>query len=322
MNRIILKFMRKLHRLIFGTATNWLDESAADLYDQEANDFIRSSIENAKNGLMICKFGTIELRAICCFNTLQKGPSVKDYFEAINEKQSLFADEAMLALCNNAGFFPNDESLGIKYTELVMQDIKEIDILASYIKQEKQLAGMLDHCKKVNLNGYYAPFLWGDPWTKALAGKKVLVVHPFVESIKSQYERRELLFENPDVLPKFGELILVKAVQSIAGNGEDTGYENWFEALQTMKEEIDKHDYDIALIGCGAYGFDLAAHVKRRGKVAVHLAGWTQMLFGIYGNRWIQDQPEFSRFINEYWIRPSEMEKPTGVENVENACYW
>ena len=67
---------------------------------------------------------------------------------------------------------------------------------------------------------------------------------------------------------------------------------------------------------------NLAAHAKRNGKIAIHLAGWTQMLFGIYGNRWIEDQPEYHRFVNEYWIRPSEKERPDNVDKVENACYW
>ena len=126
---------------------------------------------------------------------------------------------------------------------------------------------------------------------KGISSKKVLVVHPFTESIKMQYDKRTLLFGNPDVLPEFKELILVKAIQSIAGNGESTGFKDWFEALEWMKAEISKHDYDIALIGCGAYGMNLAAHVKREGKIAIHLAGWTQMLFGIYGNRWLNDEP-------------------------------
>ena len=53
-----------------------------------------------------------------------------------------------------------------------------------------------------------------------------------------------------------------------------------------MKSEIDKCDYDVCLIGCGAYGFPLAAHVKHKGKQAIHLGGTLQLLFGIKGNRW------------------------------------
>ena len=53
-----------------------------------------------------------------------------------------------------------------------------------------------------------------------------------------------------------------------------------------MKAQIDKEDFDICLIGAGAYGFPLAAYVKRKGKKAVHLGGALQLLFGIKGSRW------------------------------------
>ena len=108
----------------------------------------------------------------------------------------------------------------------------------------------------------------------------------------------------------------------MAGNGTNTGFKNWFEALDSMKTKMDQIDYEVAIIGCGAYGMHLAAHAKRKGKIAIQLAGWTQMLFGVFGERWIKDQPQYSRFINEYWIRPRESEKPKGAESVEGGCYW
>lgn len=65
-------------------------------------------------------------------------------------------------------------------------------------------------------------------------------------------------------MPEFGNLYLLKAVQSIAGT--KTEYANWFEALDYMENEMDKFDYEIALIGCGAYGMNLAAHAKSKEK--------------------------------------------------------
>lgn len=76
---------------------------------------------------------------------------------------------------------------------------------------------------------------------------------------------------------------MIRAVQSLGGNSQ---FKDWFEALEYMKTEIDKVDYDICLIGAGAYGFPLAAHVKRQGKQGVHLGGALQLLFGIKGKRW------------------------------------
>lgn len=290
---------------------------------QKANDYIAKCIRTNQNGLMIGKFGTIELDNLICYEVNQRGISLKDYILALRGQYSIHIDEAFAKLCNNAGFFPPDKSLLQRYDTLVRQDMKEIDILGSYLKAETLIeTGLSTKCVRVDLDGYYAPFLWKKPWTSELKNKKVLVVHPFVESIKKQYDRRELLFSNPDVLPRFSDLHLIKAVQSIANNGKNLPYKDWFEALDFMKRQMDQYDYDITLIGCGAYGMELAAHAKRKGKVAVHLAGWTQMLFGIYGNRWIKDQPEYSCFINEYWIRPSLSEIPQNADHVESACYW
>ena len=149
-------------------------------------------------------------------------------------------------------------------------------------------------------------------------GKKVLVIHPFVKSIQQQYNRHEKLFKNPKVLPKF-ELKCIKAVQSIAGNTVE--FQDWFEALDSMKKQINKTDFDIAIIGAGAYGFPLAAHIKRIGKKAVHMGGMTQMLFGIKGNRW-EGEKKYQHLFNEYWIKPSKNETPQNKDVVENATYW
>lgn len=289
-------------------------------FDQQANDLVYKTLSEGKP-CMISKFGTTELNAVVT-NLVTSGPLtgdvLKSYFKG--DLQTLSRIRSIRQLHFLSGFFPLSQDYGQMFCERVLKDIPEIDILGSYIENEKYVSPFM-HCKRINLDGYYAPFLWKDPWTKYLKGKKVLVIHPFVDSIKYQYENnRERLFEDPDVLPEFRELILVKAVQSIAGT--QTEYKDWFEALHHMEDEISQLDFDIALIGCGAYGMSLAAHVKRMGKQAVHLAGWTQMLFGIYGNRWLQDQPAYSRFINDFWIRPMESEKPKGADKVEGGCYW
>jgi hypothetical protein len=148
------------------------------------------------------------------------------------------------------------------------------------------------------------------------------VVHPFASTIEKQYLKRDLIFKD-NLLPAF-ELQTIQAVQSIAGN--PTQFRDWFAALDFMKIEIDKHDYDICLIGCGAYGFHLAAHIKRQGKKAVHLGGSLQLLFGIRGKRWedssYNPNYNFTALMNEHWVKPGKEEKPEGASNVEGACYW
>lgn len=320
MSRIIYYCFRVLRKIgiIRPDAPEYTD-NFVEFKNQKANDYIANKIHNAKGGLMIAKWGTIELSVVCTLLYKKLHIKLKDFFSGnvrFDEK------DGVRMLCKNAGFFPNDVSFAKEFACLALKDAREIDILGSYIYREKYIQEYIKKATKVNLDGYYAPFLWRNPWTKELKGKKVLVVHPFAETIQSQYQRREKLFENPDVLPEFAKLTVIKAVQSAAGNASETGFENWFQALKYMKDQMDQVDYEVAIIGCGAYGMSLAAHAKRRGKIAIHLAGWTQMLFGIYGKRWLEDQPEYSRFINEYWVRPQENERPKNAETVEGGCYW
>lgn len=62
--------------------------------------------------------------------------------------------------------------------------------------------------------------------------------------------------------------------------------------------------------------------MKSIGKKAVHLGGATQMLFGIKSKAW-EEQPQFlHRFINKYWVRPKENERPANFKKVENGRYW
>ena len=121
-------------------------------------------------------------------------------------------------------------------------------------------------------------------------------------------------------MPKFESLHIIKAVQSIGG--VNNGFHNWFEALDYMKREVDNTEFDIALIGCGAYGMPLAAHCKDIGKKAIHLGGALQLLFGIRGSRWEDNSYEQKNLMNDYWVRPLPSERPVEANAVENACYW
>jgi hypothetical protein len=162
-----------------------------------------------------------------------------------------------------------------------------------------------------------------NPWTSALKDKKVLVVHPFSELISNQYNNyRNMLYHGTDILPRF-DLRTVKAVQTIAGN-KDSRFDTWFDALDYMVDESLKQEFDIAIIGCGAYGFPLAAELKKHGKQAFHLGGVTQTLFGIRGKRFdeAEDYSLLRNFYNEYWCHPAEGDKPQGFTNVEGGCYW
>lgn len=265
---------------------------------------------------MIARFGSTELSTIVNYI----GVKGKDHnYLKYLRGESLdwwWNRKIILQMQQWSGFFPTTQDKIEEFCELMLKDVVSVDILGSWLQDENYFIKELSDSKFVNLISL-EPFWTTIPWTKALLGKKVLVVHPFADSIRSQFKKRKVLFKNPEILPEFKSFEVIQSVQSLGGI--NNGFSDWFEALDYLRSEIDKKDYDICLLGCGAYGFPLAAHVKRQGKQSVHLGGALQLLFGIKGARWDKTKSEL---YNEHWIRPSDAEKPKTANAVENGCYW
>jgi hypothetical protein len=163
------------------------------------------------------------------------------------------------------------------------------------------------------------PYFYSNPWTAALAGRRVLVVHPFAASIASQYSlNRQALFPDSEILPEF-DLEVLAPPQTLAPS--TGGYADWEEAYNDLVYKTLERPFDVALLGCGAYGLPLGAAIKRRGRKAIHLGGSLQILFGIRGRRW-DTSPLFQHFWNDAWVRPSAAETPKRANAVDSGCYW
>lgn len=231
-----------------------------------------------------------------------------------------FSKKIKIRIHRNAGVFPCNEENFFRYGMITKEAAKKVDLLGVWnTRMQNYLINEV--CRKgIDLTSlsYLEPYYSNSPWTTALKGKKVLVIHPFKKSIEQQYNKRTLLFENPDMLPEF-DLSVIKAVQTIADE-KDERFKDWEEALNYMYSEAKKIDFDVAIIGCGAYGMPLAAKIKDYGKVAIHLGGATQLLFGVKGGRW--DNQPAGKLYNEHWVRPLKEETPKNFNIVENACYW
>lgn len=228
------------------------------------------------------------------------------------------------ALKNNAGFFSIDkDNQGELFYETMKNTVSNADCIG-YWGDGMQEYLIDEYCRKdmiltklVNIHPYdYS----GVAWTKALENKRVVVVHPFKESIEKQYKNREKIWSRTDILPIYN-LRVVQAVQTIGGE-PDNRFETWFDALNYMYQEVISEDFDVALVGCGAYGFPLASMIKNAGKSAIHLGGVLQVLFGIKGGRFDNYDDFKNIYYNNYWIRPSENERPKNYKKIENGCYW
>lgn len=231
------------------------------------------------------------------------------------EFRNLVGDKDFDLLCFYSGFFPRDRRLLQRFRKLYFKGSKQIDFLVMWNYQNHFIKKLKFLSNFSNINHIFSELpLLNAQWTKALENKKVLVIHPFKKTIEMQNKKRKQI----GILPKFRKLEIIKAVQTLA-NTKDERFNDWFEALDYMKKEIDKKDFDIALIGCGAYGLPLAAYIKSKGKQAMHIGGALQLLFGIKGKRW---ETLFNISMNKYWIRPLEQDQLKQGSKIEGGCYW
>lgn len=270
------------------------------LEKDEAKYYVRDLLTR-ETPCMVARFGSVEIQGVV--NGISPFP-----FNLILKKRTY------KSLIQNAGFFPVSRQSVKKFSKIMLESMIKCDCLGSWRIEEMFFRGELRNAKKIRLNCLSPEN--GEIWLSTLEGKKVLVIHPMSELIEQQYNTvgGERIWPDTNILPRFKSLITIKSVNSINGNCD---FDTWFDALDYMKRQIDKTDFDVALLGCGAYGFPLAAYIKSIGKKAVHIGGALQLLFGIKGKRW-----EGASFINDFWISPRPQDRPTGFEKVEGGCYW
>ncbi|MGV6817917.1 MAG: hypothetical protein ACWA44_11690 [Thiotrichales bacterium] len=289
-----------------------------DFKGQLASDAIRRLLLSEGGG-MVARYGGTELNAVSRYVARGHGKLGRPFFYLFDRCNHYWYDEKISNQMKSWSGFINPSYNNLdKFSELMLKDSEYIDILGCWLQEEKYVLKYFNHSQKIML-GDIEPYYHEYPWSIALEGKKVLVIHPFSKTIEKQYSRRTKIHNNKNILPEF-ELLTYRPVQSI-GEEESVEYSDWFGALEKMKEDVSDIKFDVALIGAGAYGFPLAAHIKRREKKAVHMGGALQVMFGIKGKRW-EDDKNFQAMFNDYWTYPLDEERPKGFRKVEGGCYW
>ena len=278
---------------------------------EQTSNAIGESIKN-KTPLSVGKLGNVESNAVDLYNrrSMPENFPTSDWGKVGHK------------LYKNAGVFPEAHSSFREFCSTYVQALGEIDVLGIwYHKTERHV--IKEYAQQAQLSdvSVLSPEVSLDSakyWAQFLQDKRVLVIHPFTQTIKSQYRKRELIWpKHSHLLPNF-EIKTIKT--PLSASISPSKYTSWSLGLEDLKKQMAGVDFDVALIGAGAWSIPLATYAKELGKVGIHTGGATQLFFGIKGNRW--EKHEQPSFYNAHWTRPCSSETPEGANKVEKACYW
>ena len=183
----------------------------------------------------------------------------------------------------NAGLYYKDESDKHKVIEWYCDNLSELSKTAtitsciSGIKYDLLFYAYMNITSKTLHNWGLLP----NVLITNLQGKKVLVVSNATDILKKSYDRGLQNVYNIDIC-QFEKISYVKTPQTTKGS--DYPHQNSIETTKHIFEQIEKQDYDIALLACGVYGVPLTNLIHKKGKMAVYLGSALYPMFGVYSH--------------------------------------
>lgn len=231
-----------------------------------------------------------------------------------------------------AGIYPATQAGASQFADRYINSVSQLDFLGlrnhhffgGYFDMEKSVVEKAQPSYLCSIDEL-SPLGDSDSWVQHLAGRKVLVIHPFSKTIEHQYRQNRLgLFPNKNWLPEF-DLQMYKPFQT-SGERIPLGIpSSWGNAVDVMLDDISELQFDIALISAGGYGLPLATGLKQNGRMAIHVGGVLQLFFGIRGGRWDSVTGQYdslSLYHTDSWVRPLKEETPEWSKSIEGGAYW
>ena len=279
---------------------------------QKDNLYIKKIIETSTSPFFIGRIAGVELKV--AYNFL-KG-NVLDV-----------ADD-LVYLETNAGIrVENNDSLK-KYVEILVKSYENSTVIAEWETDGKVysrtgvgqqlITSRTPNTPKIDARAL-EPYYFKESWMPALKGKRVLIIHPFVNTFKKQSENLKTLFPGRSWFEDC-ELTFIAPPFTLAGNhGEKDWQEHYAEFIKQLRE---LKEFDVALVAAGGYGMPISNFIyKELGKSVIYVGGALQLFFGVIGKRWFENK-DILKIMNDDWIRPVSADKPANFSQVERGCYW
>jgi len=224
-------------------------------------------------------------------------------------------------LYNNAGFFPIQSGPFMRWNQEMRQSIAATNFLCAW-QNDPFLKGYESAViQSLAPQSCAIPLsLLGRDILPVIATSRWLVISPFVKTMQRQLPRMKQI-NDPDGKLEIDWDHFVKTCKFVRcpfqSHLEASPFASWEDGLDKLAVEVASMEFDVALIGAGAWSLPLGRRIKQMGKSAIHMGGEVQLLFGIQGKRW-----EYAYIYNSAWVRPDLEETPEDANRVEDGCYW
>lgn len=189
---------------------------------------------------------------------------------------------------------------------------------------------------QIHSNPLYPPCLTKhdtveEPWTKWLQNKTILIVHPFVDSMKANMHNLNAIWSNANVIGAPSSCIPINPANFKFVRARlpvKSPKIPWVDALEDLKQEISRSGhFDVALLGCGGFGMPLLSYIKSlpHKPSGLYVGGALQLYFGIHGSRWFSNEEGYAVWKPVYtdaWTWPLESDVSfSTVGLIEDSSY-
>lgn len=234
----------------------------------------------------------------------------------------------------NTGIFPCTPDFILKYSKFYIAHVRNLDCLGVFpeVCYPRELE-MIKYYKLKNKLTHYrnqepdrsSPSNEKNCYLQYFQDKKILLICPFAGLLKERATKE--IFEG--VWSKTGKKWFypksVDALEFPYGFSPETHkkYPTALDLFEHITTEIDKKDFDIALIAAAGLAIPIASYVKSIGKIGIDLGGHLQVLFGVLGERWRRwGEPWKKKYITDWWIDMPVKYRPKETDVCDKGAYW
>jgi hypothetical protein len=236
------------------------------------------------------------------------------------------------------GVFPGNSAFLARWSEHFVDAVRDLDWLgvsgnglpetARIVTGHRLSARIVDH--RDQQPDRSIPADEARCWLPHLRDRRVLLVCPFATVLRERANAATYEAVWAAVGKRWFDPASVEAIEPPYGiePATWTQFSDCLELEALITRRMDETDYDVALIAAGGLGIPLATHAKRSGRVGISLGGHLQLIFGVYGERWLARERYRDRYFNDAWIGVPSSHVPSDVAlapvraTLENETYW